>query len=163
MARRWRNTVFFQIRRTGVTAPWGCAGVIAPGRAAVFSGPTGSRISIPSRSMISFSMRISCWSSIGLSVSVSPGMNQFPGRSSPLPPSYSRLCQKFYRRSGTIPGAHPQADPHRFHWRGDHPGLLPGLSAPPVSRGVSKPAGVFSNAGSDRALPGNGAALETGA
>lgn len=48
-----------------------------------FSGPTGSRISIPSRSMISFSMRISCWSSIGRRVSVSPGMNPFPGRSSP--------------------------------------------------------------------------------
>ena len=48
-----------------------------------FSGPTGSRISTPSRFMISFSMRISCWSSIGLRVSVSPGMNQFPGRSSP--------------------------------------------------------------------------------
>lgn len=30
-----------------------------------------------------FSMRISCWSSIGRRVSVSPGMNPFPGRSSP--------------------------------------------------------------------------------
>lgn len=83
MARRWRNTGFFQIRGTGVTAPWGCAGGTPPSRAAVFSGPTGSRISTPSKFMISFSMRISCWSSIGRRVSVSPGMNQFPGRSSP--------------------------------------------------------------------------------
>ena len=68
---------------------------------------------------------------------------------------FQAAIQKFYRRSGTIPGAHHPGISPSFPLAWRSPQLTIGIIAPPVSPGSIKAcwSPAFKSAGSDRALP----------